>query len=102
MEIRNKKNPFIDSIQADIKKYSAIAGLKGTEGGRILVESLAEDVIGSINLLCAAHERLTIQQFVAICAAMKSNKDLMDVLTNAQTNQNDAEAKLKEELLKTE
>lgn len=100
MEKRNKKTPFIDSIKADIEKYADIATVSTSEAGKTLIKSLAEDVVTSVNLLCNSHTKLTLQEFVGICAGMKANKELMEVLINAETNKKDAEAYLEEELLK--
>lgn len=95
----NKKEEEIKEMQKDLKEVSAIDAFCQSEGGKTIVQSLLKDIISSVDNLCINHSKLTQQEFVAISAGMKSNKDLLDVLVKAKGNKEYLEKLLEEALL---
>lgn len=99
--MKNKEEE-IKEMEKDLREVSAIDVFCQSEAGKILVQSLLKDIISSVDNLCVNHSKLTQQEFVAISAGMKANKDLLDVLVKAKGNKEFLDNLLKEALEKAE
>ena len=97
-----QNNPDIKEIEKDLKEISEIEVFCQSEGGKTIIQSLLKDIVSSVDNLCVNHSKLTQQEFVAISAGMKANKDLLDVLTKAKGNKEYLDNLLKEALEKSE
>lgn len=91
MASENKKElPLeVEEMQKDLKKFSSLEAVSLSEGGKILIESLIVDIVNSVDTLGNRYGDMSIQQFVSICAEMKSKLDLVRVLTRAKKNKLD-------------
>lgn len=96
------KEEEIKEMEEDLREVSEIEVFRQSKGGKILVQSLLKDIISSVDNLCVNHNKLTHQEFVAISAGIKANKDLLDVLVKAKGNKEFLENLLKEALEKAE
>ena len=74
------------SIKDDLDTVSSISAIADQEGGRKLVKSLVTDIVGCVDTLCAKHKTLTTQEFISLCAEMKTKLDLTRVLKRARKN----------------
>lgn len=91
-----KYNP--EEIEKDLKEIAELAAIGDSKGGKILVDNIVTDVVGTINKLSESCGTLTQQEFVAYCSFMKANLDLLRVITRAKTNKEYLEALLVEAL----
>lgn len=84
-------HPEVTDMMQDLGKISSIKVLADSEGGKILVGSLVTDIVGTVDTLCARYQKLTLQEFVALSADMKSKIDLVRVITRAPKNKKSLE-----------
>lgn len=93
-----RANPEIADMVDDLGKISAITVIGDSQGGKILVKSLVSDVVGNVDTLCAKYSTLSLQEFISLCADMKSKLDLIRVITRARKNKKSLEAMIGETL----
>lgn len=101
-KLKTKKEELATEITTDLKKVSAIEVLASSEGGIVLIKSLAQDVIADIGKLSSNFASYTLQEFIAIGASLKTNTDLIRVLSKASSNKKFLEELLEETLNETE
>ena len=93
-----RANPEIADMVDDLGKISAITVIGDSQGGKILVKGLVSDVVGNVDTLCAKYATLSLQEFISLCADMKSKIDLIRVITRARKNKKSLEAMIGETL----
>lgn len=93
-----KARPDIKDMTEDLGKVSAITAIQNSEGGQILVRSLITDVVSSVDTLSLKYATLSLQEFIALCADMKSKLDLLRVITRAKKNKKGLEGLIAETL----
>jgi hypothetical protein len=91
-------HPEVVDMLEDLGKLASIEALSRSEGGKILVSSLVKDIVGSVDILCAKYSLLTIQEFVSVCADMKSKIDLLRVVSRAKKNVTDLQSMIEDTL----
>ncbi len=96
--IENSEDETVKETAADIDKYGSLEAVYSSPGGQLLVKANIADVISDIDTLCAHYATLTLQEFIAKCADMKSKLDLIRALANSPKNKDDAMAALEEAL----
>lgn len=101
-EIKEHPNQAVRDIAADLDKAAAVDTVAVSEGGKILLAALLVDVVSSVDSLCANYKTFTMQQFIAECASMKANIDLIRAIKVAHKNKKFFEESLAEEIAKTE
>lgn len=94
--MQNKPDP--KEIEKDLKEVAELAAVGDSKGGKILVDNLVADVIGTVNKLSETCSTMTQQEFVAYCSLMKANLDLLRAITRAKSNKEYLEALLAEAL----
>lgn len=94
--MENKPDP--KEIEKDLKEVAELAAVGDSKGGKILVDNLVADVIGTVNKLSETCSTMTQQEFVAYCSLMKANLDLLRAITRAKSNKEYLEALLAEAL----
>lgn len=94
--MENKPDP--KEIEKDLKDIAELASIGDSKGGKILVDNIVTDVIGTVNKLSETCSTLTQQEFVAYCSLMKANLDLLRAITRAKSNKEYLEALLEEAL----
>lgn len=96
-QISNNENATI--IADELDKVSAIEAFNLSKGGAILFKSLMSDAISSIDTLGFKYSTLTQQEFIALCADMKTKLDLARVMSKASKNKDQAQKDLEQALL---
>jgi len=81
-----KNIPGVKDMVDDLEKISSIEAVSISEGGKKLVAELVKDIVGSVETLCSKYSTLTVQEFVSLCADMKSKIDLTRVITRSKKN----------------
>ena len=66
------KDKRSDIIADELKKVSSIEAVYSSEGGKLLFNSLMADAVSCIDTLGAKYATLTRQEFMALCAEMKT------------------------------
>lgn len=92
------KQEKINDIEKDLQEAVALSAISESDGGKILVKSLLTDIVSAVDKLSSGYMTLTMQEFVAISATLKSNKEMLDVLVKAKGNKEYLEGLLKEAL----
>lgn len=96
---KTPKEERIDIIKDELKKFSKIEALALSEGGRILFKSLLSDVVSCVDTLGAKYNTLNQQEFISLCADMKTKLDLTRILNKSTKNKEQAKLDLEEALL---
>jgi hypothetical protein len=73
-------------IKDDLEAVSAISAIADQEGGKKLVRGLVTDIVGCVDTLCSKHKTLTMQEFISVCAEMKTKLDMVRVIKRARKN----------------
>jgi len=79
----------------DVKKYKALEVLSESEGGEILLASLALSVEGSMEELASSYKIASHAELIATCAKLSEQLLMWKVITNANKNKRFALAELK-------
>lgn len=101
-KVKTKKEELVKDISDDLKKVSAIEALSTSEGGIVLIKGLAQDVITDLNKLSSNFSTYTLQEFIGIGASLKTNIEMIRVLSKANSNKKFLEELLEETLNETE
>lgn len=83
---QEQAHPEINEMMDDLDKVAAIEAVSSSEGGRKLVKELTKDIVSSVDTLCTKYATMTMQEFVSLCADMKSKIDLTRVITRSKKN----------------
>ncbi len=90
--------PEQKEIASDLKVASALDALAISEGGKLLSSGLVTDIVSALDTLCAKYKELTMQEFVGLCADMKSKLDLYRAIKRAPKRRADLQDIFKESL----
>lgn len=101
-KIKNSQDPNAKLIADDLQTVAAISAIADMEGGKLLVSNLVKDVVGTIETLGVKYKTLTLQEFVGICADMKSKLDLARVIARSKKNKEYLDGELEKILLAEE
>lgn len=71
-------------LEEDIKLAGDIEHVADTKGGKHLIDGLTADIVAGVDTLAVKHPTLTLQEFVAISADIKTRIDLLRALTRAK------------------
>lgn len=80
---REEFTPEQADIANDLDVAAALEAVAISEGGKIIATGLLRDVVSGIDTLCAKYKDLTLQEFVGLCADMKSKIDLFRAIKRA-------------------
>lgn len=84
-----KREDFNDEqkmIADDLDKASALEAVALSEGGKILVAGLLDDIVGCVDTLASKYKDMTLEQFVSTCADLKTKLDLRRAITRSPKN----------------
>lgn len=91
-------HPEVNDMMDDLSKISAVKAMADSEGGQIIVQSLVSDVISAMDTLCVKYSSMSLQEFISLCADMKSKIDLARVITRSNKNKKALENMIEETL----
>lgn len=95
---QRQAHPEVDDMMEDLGKITSISAITNAEGGKILVKGLVSDVVGAVDTLAAKYATLSLQEFIALSADIKSKIDLVRVITRAPKNKKSLEQMIGETL----
>lgn len=91
-------HPEVNDMLNDLDKVADLAVTAQSKGGKVLLKSLVSDIVSGMDTLMATYPTMTMQEFVAIAADMKSKVDLARVLSRADKNKRALEGLIEETL----
>lgn len=97
-----KKGSRAEIIVDELEKVSAIEAVYLSKGGELLFKSLMADAVSCVDTLAMKYSTLSQQEFIALCADMKTKIDLARVLKKSVKNKAQARKDLEEALLENE
>jgi hypothetical protein len=97
-QIKKSKSESVKDIANDLDKVAALSALADTEGGKVLIKSLMQDIMSDVDRISNGYKILTTQEFIGIGASLKTNIDMVRVLSRAKENKNFLEELLEKEL----
>lgn len=95
---RSEFNKEQKEVAEELDAASALAAVSVSEGGKLLIEALKRDAIDGIDTLTAKFKELTLSEFIAVCAELKTKLDLMRSLSRAKKNKDYLQDVLEEKL----
>ncbi len=95
---QKENHPEVEEMIQDLKKVDSIDVVSRTTGGQILKKSLVTDIVSIVDTLSINYKTLTMQEFVGLCADMKSKIDLVRVMSRSKNNRDDLEQMIAETL----
>lgn len=97
-EILEHPKSAVRDIADDLDKAAALDALASSEGGVILLKSLVSDILSAIDTLTSKYNTLTNQEFVGICADIKTKIDIAKAIKRANANKKFLEDLLEKEI----
>lgn len=79
------KNLIKELLQAQ-EEYLELKTLAESKGGKILLRAAQDDLMTSIDKLCADYTRLSHTEMIAECANIKTKLDIIRTISKAATN----------------
>jgi hypothetical protein len=73
-------------IEKDLHKYSSLASLKDSEGGKVLIEALEKDCMSCIDELRIKCRELPHIELIAICIKLNEKLNILRTLNNSEKN----------------
>lgn len=77
-------NPEQEIIANELEKASSLDAVAQSEGGQLLVKALLQDIVGCVDMLGSSYKTLSQQEFIGVCADMKTKLDMARVLVRAK------------------
>lgn len=101
-KLKKNKSKEVKEIVKDLEKVASIDAIADMDGGKVLLKSLAQDIVSDTEKLASNFKTLTMQEFVGIGASLKTNIEMIRVLTKAKDNKHFLQELLEQTLLETE
>lgn len=95
---REAMNEEQGEIANDLDTASALDAIAISEGGKIITNGLLSDVVSDIETLSIRYKELTMQEFVGVCADLKTKLDLYRAIIRAPKAKSDLKEQLKNAL----
>lgn len=88
MTVKKPKTPKneAEEIKDNLGSSIALQSLHDSEGGRILIDGLVNDILGAVDILGATVTSATHAEMIALICKMKERIDLVRVLTSSKAN----------------
>lgn len=93
-----EKEQEVKLIREDLDRVSSISALSNMKGGKMLIDKMIKEILGSVDTLCLKYRSLTLQEFVGICADMNVKFDLLKTFKTASKSKKIAQEDLKKAL----
>lgn len=85
-EPKKPKSPEVVSIERDLERYVALETLAESEGGKIIVDNLASDVISLAEILGAQYKTATHAEILGLCADLDNKLTILRLITRSKKN----------------
>lgn len=93
-----EKEQEVKIIRDELDRVSSISALSNMKGGKMLIEKMVKEILGSVDTLCLKYKTLSLQEFVGICADMNVKLDLLKTFKKATKSKKIATEDLKKAL----
>lgn len=95
-----KKVTKAGQVSEDIEKYAALEALSLTEGGKLLIQTQAEQILDDLTSMTTLYQTATHAELVSRIARIEACMATIGALTNARANKSYARKYLEELLIK--
>ncbi len=95
---KENQNSELKEIEEDIKKFSKIAEIGKTDGGKEIIQALERDIVGVIDELKNKYKRAKHFSLICMLSKLSEKLDLYRVLTRAEQNKKDAKKEYEKRL----
>lgn len=92
------KKDQAEPILQDLEKYAALDGLANLPGGKILVETITEDILNAIESITGSYKKATHAELQGYAASLEAKLGVLRALKNAGKNKTLAREALAEVL----
>lgn len=79
-------NKIDKSIQKELEIYTLLGSIYDSNAGKLLIETLAKQITQTINVLAMGYTTLSHIQLIAHCASIKSDMDMIKLLSSSNEN----------------
>lgn len=86
------------AISAELDEKMAIELAGKSKGGVLIVQALLADIVDDVDRLGTMYKEFTIEQFISVCADMKTKLDVYRTFTKAGKSRKELQEILKEKL----
>ncbi len=83
-------------IEKDIDKYGSLEALANTDGGKVLIDSLKDDVVASIEEIMTRYKELSHTEFIALGASLEAKFNVIKSIDRSMENKELAKDYLKQ------
>lgn len=88
----------VKQLEAELKSASVLNVLGQSEGGKELINALADDIVGAVSIISSQSVLLSHTEFIALACRIKERLEVIRMLNKAETDKEFLEVKLKEVL----
>lgn len=81
-----KQDDDLREMMGELGKFMSLDAFRDSEGGKLLVSGLLDDVLGAVETLANNNAKLTHIEFVALACRMKERLDIVRALNGAKSN----------------
>jgi hypothetical protein len=89
------------AIKEDLKVYASLEAVKNSEGGKILIKSLSDDITAAIMEISAKYKEATHTELIALAAKLSERITILRSITRSSKNKDLAKEEL-DRLIKEE
>lgn len=97
-----KQNKVDKSTQKELELYSLLGSLYDSNTGKVLVETLAKQIAQTVNTLAMGYTTLSHIELIAHCASLKSDIDMINLLSASNENKEIVEEEVRKIMSATE
>lgn len=92
--LENDEN--LQEMVEDSERLHALKVVLDQEGGRMLVEALLADAMGSVNRLTSGFKDMSHTEMISECALLRTNLSLVQTLSGASAQEKEIDEIIKE------
>lgn len=94
MENNLNLDNLIKEVKEDVGKYASLCAVKDSEGGKILISTLERSLVSTLERVLAGYAEMGEVEMKAYIAKVKTELDLLRVLTRSEANKDMATEEL--------
>ena len=93
-----EQDPLLKSLLADSENAHDLKVLFESDGGKLLVSALLQDIINAVDKIAGSYQTATHQELMSYAATLSTNLNLIRSLGRASENEAAIEEMIKEHL----
>lgn len=93
-----KERPELEPMAKDADLYHSLEAIANQEGGKVLIKTLMDDTVDSIEALVSGYKKMSLPDMQAYCATIAANLGVIRALTRSGKNKKLVDEALEEAL----